>query len=135
AGEKVTVNGMFVHNTDFGANADQEPGGETASANPNDQNSLLVNELNLSWMVKEDLMIRAGRGSATLANGKVVSANDYDNVARAFISILSAMMQEKVDVNVFGVLDVTAEYDEIKVSNIGRFYGITADFRSLPAFL
>lgn len=134
AGEKVTFNGTFVHNTQFGANADQVPGGDKqggAGADANEQNSIVVNEANFSWMAKEDLMIRAGRGSATFANGLVISANDWNPVSKAFDGVLAAWMHEKVDVKGFGVWGATGD----DYNDIGRFFGVAADFKALPAFL
>jgi hypothetical protein len=137
AGEKVTFNSTFVHNTQFGANADQIPGGDDVTGTgPNatsaaEQNTIIVNEANFSWMAKEDLMIRAGRGSATIGNGLVVSSNEFQPVQKAFDGVLVAWMHEKVDVKGFGVWGATGD----DYNDIGRFFGVAADLKALPAFL
>lgn len=142
AGEKLTGNFTLVHNSDWGQNTDQFPdtiGTDRSPAGAADgnadhdetQNILLVNEAYMSWMMNDSWMIRAGRGSMTMADGRFVSSNDWEEVSKAFDGVLATYDHEMARFGFFGVMGAK----EDAFNSFGRFYGVSADFKTLPSFL
>jgi len=126
AGEKMTGHFTLVHNGNWGENTDQIPGPATLAG----ANMLLVNEAYMAWMASDSLVIKAGRGSFTMADGRLVSSNDFDPVQRAFDGAMATWDQEFARLSFFAV-----EGADLGTNLFGRFYGVSADFKSLPDFL
>ena len=134
AGEKMTGHFTLVHNAKWGSNPDQTPddtfeGVYTASNN----NSLLVNEAYMTWMASDAWMIKAGRGSFTMADGRVVSSNDYEDVSTAFDGAVASWDQEFARISFFGVRG--ADFGAFDNNAASNFMGFAADIKTLPGFL
>ncbi|MCB0342147.1 MAG: alginate export family protein [Pseudobdellovibrionaceae bacterium] len=127
AGEKLTARATLVHNAMWGLNyQDQTPSDVTATG----ENLILVNEAYASWMASDEFMLRAGRGSFTLADGKVIDANDYYNVAKAFDGFMGTYDAEFARFSFFGVK--ADDTGNTPGDNEINFYGLSFDFKSLP---
>lgn len=129
AGEKMTFNLGLVHNADWGSNADQTPDDIESEAT---NNVLVVNEAFASWQSSDDMTFKAGRISQTLGDGSVVSANDWEPVAKAFDAAGMLYDMEQARIAAFAVTGAKASNDN---NNFGNFYGIAADWKTLPAWL
>lgn len=125
AGEQFTGHLMLAHNARWGQNADQFP-------NTNDaHNVLTVNEAYGSWMMSDDMMLRFGRGSITVADGTVVSANEFQPVHKAFDGVMFSYDHELIRANLFGVTGASTGNN----NEFARFYGVSLDYKALPHFL
>lgn len=143
AGEKMNAHFTLVHNADWGSNADQTPDGVSGLADADGdgnidagetigtENLLIVNEAYMSWMVNDSWMIRAGRGAMTMADGRFVSANEFEAVQKAFDGAMATWDHEMVRLSLFAVEGVKGA----AFNSFGRFYGVAADFKTLPSFL
>jgi hypothetical protein len=138
AGEKMTFNLGLVHNASWGSNADQTPNdvvntdGLNTSTASNTNNLLLVNEAYASWQASDEVTVKAGRISQTLADGSVVSANEWEPVQKAFDAVGAMYDLEQVRLAAFAV---TGAQGNLSKNSYGNFYGIAADWKTLPAFL
>lgn len=141
AGEKMTFNLGMVHNADWGSNADQTPddviGGDAGATagdpEANDTNNLLtINEAYMTWQASDEMTVKAGRISQTFGDGTVVSANEYLNVQKAFDGGGFIYDLEPVRLAVFGV---RGGNDNATANTYGSFYGVSADLKTMPAFL
>lgn len=128
AGEKLSTHFTFVHNANWGENPTQVPTVDGTTS----KNLLLVNEAYMTWMASDAWMIRAGRGSFTMADGSVISANDYESVANAFDGVMASYDHEMARISAFGVKGGEVTADDRVMAN---FWGLSADFKSLPSFL
>jgi len=138
AGEKMTGHFTLVHNADWGMNPDQTPDDVTNTTTGKDgdtSNLLIVNEAYMTWMASDAWMLKMGRGSVTMADGRFVSANDFGPVAKAFDGALAMWDQEIAKFSFFGVRG--ADFDKLggNFNETGDFFGVSADFKSLPSFM
>ena len=138
AGEKLTGHFTLVHNADWGSNSDQIPGDGSTSATSTTaetaNNTLIVNEAYMAWLASDAWAIKAGRGTHTLADGRFVSSNDWDPVMRAFDGIAAAYDHEFAKFTFFHVTGAKANTAG-SFNDYGRFFGVNADFKSLPDWL
>lgn len=146
AGEKLTGHFTLVDNAIWGENPSQVPdkvgGPELGSYNGatttpgNGSNVFTVNEAYMSWMATDALMIRAGRGSFTMGDGKLISSNEYEPVWNAFDGVLVSYDHEMLRASLFGVkgASVANDFGTASDNNIARFYGISVDVKTLPDF-
>ncbi|MCA9780720.1 MAG: alginate export family protein [Candidatus Eremiobacteraeota bacterium] len=128
AGEKLTGHFTLVHNANWGENAGtaQYPNVTTGT-----ENILFVNEAYATWMLSDAWMMRFGRGSFTMADGRFVSSNDYQPVQKAFDGALATWDQEMARISFFAVQG--ANFTEANAQ--GNFFGASADFKTLPDFM
>jgi Alginate export len=139
AGEKLTGHFTLVHNAAWGSNADQTPddisipaGTDAAGGAAGTNNILIVNEAYASWMVNDSWSLRFGRGSFTMADGRFVSANDFNAVSKAFDGGMASWDQEWARWSFFAVEGAKGL---VSPNTMGLFFGFAADFKSLPSFL
>ena len=133
--DKLSVHATFVHAATWGFNADQVPGDANgAITNAEKGNDLLVvNEAYANWMIDDSSVLKVGRGSFTMADGRVVAHNSWEQIAKAFDGLLYTRDMEALRVSGFAVRGAT---DSTGASNTsGNFYGLSFDFKSLPEFL
>ena len=128
AGEKLTGHFTLVHDGNWGENAgtDQYPNTTTGT-----ENILFVNEAYATWMLSDAWMMRFGRGSFTMADGRLVSANEYEAVQKAFDGVLATWDQEMARMSFFAVQG--ANFTEPNAQ--ANFFGVSADFKTLPDFM
>lgn len=131
AGEKLTGHFTLVHNANWGENAATEQYPSDISTTGEAQNVLLVNEAYASWMLSDAWMVRFGRGSMTIGDGRFVSANDYEDVSKAFDGAMASWDHEMARFSFFAVQG--ANFSEPNAQ--GNFFGISADFKTLPDFM
>jgi hypothetical protein len=136
AGEKMTFNLGIVHNADWGSNADQVPDSvdvdTTALPAASTANLLTVSEANMVWQASDVMTWKFGRVSHTIADGSVVDANTFENVGKAFDGAGLVYELEPVRLTAFGV---TGAKSPVDTDTFGRFFGVSADFKTLPAVL
>ncbi len=131
AGEKMTGHLSLVHNSDWGTNASQTPDDIQGGAT---NNVLTVNEAYMAWMASDSMMIKAGRGTFTMADGRVISSNDYEYVQKAFDGVAMVWDHEAVRMSFFGVQGAKAT-GAGNFNDYGKFMGVVADFKSLPDWM
>jgi len=140
--DNVSVHATLLHHARWGTNADQYPGDRLSSVTTNARsgNTVTVQEAYATWNISDDSMIRFGRGSLTVGDGRVVSANTWEQVNKAFDGIMYTKDHEVARVNFFGVRGGTQDETAYSAqtnptNNSGNFYGVSADIKSLPSFL
>lgn len=116
----------LVHNAQWGNIGPSE----VATADGGDD--LLVNEAYGAWNINDEWMARFGRGGFTLADGSVISSNDYEAVSTAFDGVMATYDHEVAKLTLFGVEGVSATP---ATNESAEFWGVSADFKSLPSFL
>src|SRR5690606_24845281 len=95
-----------------------------------DNNGLIVNEAYMTWAISDEWSARFGRGSVTMADGTVVSSNDWEQVSKAFDGVMVSYDHEVARLNFF-----TVRGADSGTNDYGNFMGLSADFKSLPEFL
>jgi Alginate export len=154
-GEKMSAHVTLVDNANWGENPTEQPGHSTFANNnpttgqgPNPgQSSFTTNALNVqeaygTWQASDSVMIKYGRGSVTMGDGRFVSANDYEFIANAFDGILVHWENEMLAVGVFGVKGGVAATNSqggatagASDNTIGAFYGVDLTWKTAPDFL
>ncbi len=138
SGEKFGGNLTLLHNAQLG-------GFSTSNGEDNQQksafiaeNSVLVNQAYGTWMINDAWSAKFGRGGFTLADGSVISQNDWEGVPYSFDGALLNYEHEMVRLNIFGVkaVDNAAAFngsnnDDPEVN----FFGFAADWKNLPEVL
>jgi hypothetical protein len=133
AGEKLSAHLGLIHNADWGSNADQTADDIQAGAT---NNVLIVNEAYGVWVASDSLTLKFGRGGMTMADGRFVSTNDYNNVPKSFDGVLASLDQEFARLNIFGVQGAKANTTPAgNFNDYGTFFGVSADFKSLPEMI
>lgn len=138
-GEKMTAHLTMVHNANWGDNASQVPNTVTtgAAAGSGVANTMTVQEAYGTWMATDSVAIKYGRGSVTMADGRFISANSYENVNNAFDGVLVHWDHEMFKFGFFGVRAANSNLDAgtTNDNNVARFYGVSADWKTAPDFL
>lgn len=116
----------------------------------NGDNMILVQEAYATWNVSDEFNLRFGRGSFTMADGLVISANDWESTPFAFEGVLG---HYEMEFGRFGVWAAKfAEYDRGDRSATGtnppdsgsgtnvsdpeaNNYGLSFDLKTMPAWL
>jgi hypothetical protein len=132
--EKIAGQVTMLHNTVWGANADQEPGTGTGTA-ITETNGLLVLEAWGWWKATDALSWKFGRGGMTMADGTVVSANDYESNPKAFDGALGIYDTSFAGINFFGVKGAELGAGALTNDAEANFYGLSFNFKNLPDFL
>lgn len=130
AGEKLTGHFSVNHNANWGSNADSTPD-DVAIAGTETANILTVNEAYMAWMASDAIALKVGRGSATIGDGRVVAANDWEFNQTAFDGLMASYDHEMVKTSFFAVQGAKST----TFNTFGRFYGVSFDLKSLPSFL
>lgn len=136
AGENVNAHVTLAHAAYWGSNSDQYPGEGYADADgENQENTLVVNEAYANWMISDEVMARIGRGSFTMADGTVVSANDWEQIMKAFDGAMVTYDHEIARISAFGVRGASLQVPPAAGNDNGAFTGLAFDFKSLPEWL
>lgn len=141
-GDKFTGQLSLNHNATWGSNgaSGQYPNDVASDAtgaysSTGTENILLVNEAYLNWMASDELMVRAGRGSFTMADGRVVAANKYEQVQKAFDGIMFTHDAEWARASFFFVRGAELGTGAATNDAVGDFMGLVFDFKNLPEVL
>ena len=140
SGQKFTGHMTILHNSTWGANSTDSsfPGGNTEGTTFTgfeSQSGLLVNEAYGAWMVNDEFSLRAGRGGFTMADGTVISQNDWQAVPVSFEGVMGTYDTEFARFNFWGVQ--FAEFGTATGSSDdeSNSLGLSVDFKSLGDFL
>ncbi|MFN9969844.1 MAG: hypothetical protein ACK58T_08100, partial [Phycisphaerae bacterium] len=83
-------------------------------------------------MMNDQWSVRFGRGSFTVADGTVVSANEWEEQSKAFEGALFSYEHEMAKIGVFGVQGLSGSPAD---NESGEFLGVNVYFKSLPEAL
>lgn len=136
SGEKFSARLGLLHNSTLGTNVPAEnslPGG---SGTYQADNEILVNEAYGMWMLSETSALKFGRGGFTMADGTVVSQNDWEAIPYSFDGILYTNDMDMMRLSLFMVkagegLTVTNGEGDPELN----FYGVSLDWKNLPEVL
>jgi hypothetical protein len=105
----------------------------------NGKNNVNMLESYIWWKTNDMFSLKMGRGMFTLADGAVVSANDYEQIPKTFDGVLGAFDFGFMGLNVFGVKGAelgsgnpSAGTAALAYDREQNFYGFSADFKNLP---
>lgn len=140
SGEKFGAHLTFLHNAQFGnavgnATANQEKNAFDAD------NAFLVNQAYGTWMINDQWNAKFGRGGFTLADGSVISQNDWEETPYSFDGVLLNYEHEMLRLNLYGVKAIDNVDGTVLATNSGNtdpeinFFGFALDWKSLPEFL
>ncbi len=138
AGEKLSMHATLLHNSAWGQElgADGETGPDSAVGvrdGLSGQNLLMVQEAYGTWMLNDSTSIRLGRGAFTLADGSVVSSNDWEANPLAFEGLMITHDMEFGRVSGFYVKASDFANTATTVDDPeGSLYGLSLDVKSVP---
>jgi hypothetical protein len=144
--EKLSATLTLLHNANWGAtdlNGDSTSTGHSPTGDdraiPNGtndaENMLLVNEAYGVWQVSDSMAVKFGRGSLTLGDGNLISANDWQATPYAFEGVIASYMTEAADLAVFAVRYAEWQRGSNEKHNDdpeSNSYGMSVDIKSLP---
>lgn len=100
----------------------------------NQANQLLVNEFWGWWKATDSLSFMVGRSGWTMADGRVISRNDYETNPTSFSNATVSWDSDFLKISLTGVKaadsELIAQNDPENV-----FYVLSGDFKNLPDFL
>lgn len=134
AGEKLSLHTTLLHNTLWGQGDGTTDGGAGLRNGVADaQNMLLVNEAYATWMMSDSTSLRFGRGSFTIADGTVISENDWERNPYSFEGVLATHDMEFGRLSGFFVkfADFPAATSVIEDPETNA-YGLSLDVKSVP---
>lgn len=136
SGEKFAVKTTLIHNSLWGDQAAGNSGAEIPDGIGNANNMVLVNQAYATWMVNESWLLKFGRGGFTLADGSVISQNDWEAVPHSYEGLLANWEHEMMRLNLFVVraednLTATGGNDDPQTT----FFGAAVDVKHLPEFI
>lgn len=105
------------------------------------KNLVMVSESYIWWKNSDTMSWRFGRGGFQIADGSVVSVNDYEQVPTVFDGVLGSFDLGFMALNIFGAKGseiATGQTDPVYQLAYDRehnFYGFSADFKNLPDVL
>ena len=136
-GEKMSAHLSMVDNANWGENPDQTPAGRASTTTGTTTNIATVQEAYGTWMATDSVVLKFGRQSLTLGDGRWISANDYENVNTA-VDALTAKWENET-LRVIGAAarasNATTTGAVASGNNVGRYYGANVDWKSAPDFL
>lgn len=109
-------------------------GGETSETikMANEKNTFGMLEGYIWWKSSDMMSWKFGRGGMTIADGTVVSFNNYEQIPRVFDGVLGSFDFGFATVNVFGVKGAELGAGALTTDAESNFYGVSADFKNLP---
>lgn len=137
ASDKLSAHITALHASTWGSdNATGLENGTTQNVKDH-QNLLTVYEMYATWMMSDEFSLKAGRGAFTMADGSLISANDWEQNPISFEGVLGSYEMEFGRANLFfvrfaelaGVGTPTADDPE------ANSFGLSFDFKNLPEFL
>lgn len=142
--EKFGAHFTLIHNATWGNfNSTGDTGTALPDGTANGQNMVLVNQAYGTWMLNDQWTLKFGRGGFTMADGSVVSQNDWEATPYAFDGVLANYEHEMMRLSLFGVKAI----DNVPAANLvdpagtgnddpeANFFGFAVDWKSLPEFL
>jgi hypothetical protein len=140
SGEKFSAHATLLHNAVFGdATAGNGTDNQEKNGITNSSNMVLVNQAYGTWMINDQWNAKFGRGGFTMADGSVISQNDWESTPYSFDGALLNYEHEMFRLNLFGVKAADllpdagnfTDNDDPEVN----FFGFAIDWKSLPEFL
>lgn len=142
SGEKFGAQLTLLHNSILGdSQATNSSSNQEKNGIANNSNMALVNQAYGTWMINDAWSLKFGRGGFTLADGSVISQNDWQATPYSFDGVLVNWEHEFLRLNLFQVKAVdnftnaavigTTNNDDPEVN----FYGLAVDLKNLPEFL
>lgn len=139
----------FTKSEDLTAQVTLLARGEWGNADTNSENisgelendgqaSVVVYEAWAFWKAMDNVSIKLGRGALDLADGTIVSKNDYEQNPYSFEGIAAMYFHELVNLSIFGVKGMNDdEAVSATVTNDAdvNFYAAAADFKVAPEYL
>jgi hypothetical protein len=136
AGEKLSLHSTLLHNSTWG----QELAGDTTDTGigvrdgfTDGQNMILVNDAYATWMMSDSTSLRFGRGGFTIADGSVISQNDWEKNPYSFEGVMATHDMEFGRVSGFYVK--VADYANTATTvedPEASIYGLSLDVKSVP---
>lgn len=114
--------------------AGNSSGDITAAGSDSD---VLVYEAFAFWKAMDNFALKIGRGAMDLADGSVVSKNDWEQTPWAFEGAYGVYFTEWANIGVFGVKGMDDEATDTATTSEAdvNFYGASLDFKNLPEWL
>lgn len=146
ASEKFGFHATLLNNSIWGSNDLLISGsttgtGDTGPGLPNGvrngDNMVLLQEAYGTWMVSDSFNVRFGRGGYTMADGSVISVNDYERTPYAFEGALANYELESLRVGLMGVkfANYSADAGAIAGDPDANTIGLSLDLKTLPSWL
>lgn len=133
-GESLTGHIKFLNAGEWGRDATTGDLTTTDISRTGQDNTVVLLESWVWWKANDMLALRWGRGGMDIADGSVVSKNEYDQVPTVFEGVLGTFDFGFSTLNVFGVK--SAELEKVSTSSAydkeANFYGFSFDFKNLP---
>lgn len=128
--EDLTARVTLVAAGTWGNEGDTNTSGELAN---DADKGVVVYEAWAFWKAMDNFSIKLGRGALDLADGSVVSKNDYEQLPYSFEGVVGLYFHEMVNLSVFAVkgMNDNDTGDDADVN----FYALAADFKVAPEFL
>lgn len=114
-------------------------GGSMADDNDNDS-GLYVYEAFALWKAMDNLALKVGRSSIEIADGSVVSKNDWEQEPTSSESLSATYFTEWANIAAIGVRAMNDTFngtngDTVTNTNDIEYYGLMFDFKNLPEAL
>jgi hypothetical protein len=152
SGEKFAAHMTLIHNALWGnlaansSNTSTPDGVGSAAGGPDATNMVLVNQFYGSWMINDSWSAKFGRGGFTMADGALISQNDWETTPNAFEGLLVNWEHEMFRLGLFMVRGLDSEpaaeanFPGGFVSGTDNdpeinFYGVSFDWKALPEAL
>lgn len=96
ASDKLSMTFQGLHAATWGndVNTNNPPQNGLATAVGDKQNMLLIQEAYATWMLSDEFTLKVGRGALTLADGSVISVNDWEQDPYTFEGVLGTYEME-----------------------------------------
>lgn len=144
AGEKLSAHVSLLHNSRWGqeittGTMDSHIGERNGYSDA--ENMLLVQEAYGTWMLSDSTSLRFGRGAFTIADGSVLSINDWEENPYAFEGALVTHDMEFGRISGFyvKVADYTTTFSKGGVGSVqdpeAWIYGLSLDIKAVPDFI
>lgn len=145
-GESFTGHVTLLNAQTWGRDFANSPTAPTVNANDgassisqsNGKNAVIVHESYIWWKNSDMMSWRIGRGGFTMADGSVVSKNEYEQIPTVFDGVLGSFDLGFMGLNVFGVKgaelgtgDSGLPY-QLAYDRESNFYGVSVDLKNMP---
>lgn len=142
-GEDLTAHIELLAARQWGIDDDDGTSADPTKPGQDDgNNGVNLHEAWVFWKAMDNLSFKVGRGALDVADGLVISKNDWFQVPYAFDGGAAVYFTEWANVTAFGVRAVdtrtlanSAVYTESLQNGETNFYGLSVDVKSLPEML
>lgn len=136
SGEKFAAKVTLIHNALWGDAGATNSAAEIPDGIGNANNMVLVNQAYGTWMMNDAWTLKFGRGGLNLADGSVISQNDWEAVPHSYEGLLTNWEHEMMRLNLF----VVRAEDALTSANGNddpqtTFFGGAVDVKHLPEFI